>query len=211
MRSLRIAFFIFCVGFLCFACSAKNSFSMAERYQDNGDGTVTDVETGLQWMRCSLGQLWNGQTCEGEAQEYHWDTQQNPEFLVLAAYYGGFRFPTKEELATLVHCSSGLRDKLGGCDKRYARPTIDRVAFPNTPEYYFWTSTPSSYHADFDTVSDRYFDSKVRSAYGVYFYSGNVSSLMLALEGKGSGFHVRLVRSVENVSKEDLITILPQP
>ncbi|MEI6871170.1 MAG: hypothetical protein WCL08_02705, partial [Verrucomicrobiota bacterium] len=31
---------------------------LAGRYRDNGDGTVTDATTSLQWMRCSLGQEW---------------------------------------------------------------------------------------------------------------------------------------------------------
>lgn len=30
------------------------------RYRDHGDGTVTDVQTGRQWMRCSLRQTWQG-------------------------------------------------------------------------------------------------------------------------------------------------------
>ncbi len=28
-----------------------------------GNGTVIDKRTGLQWMRCSLGQEWTGETC----------------------------------------------------------------------------------------------------------------------------------------------------
>lgn len=28
---------------------------LSGRYQDNDDGTVTDVQTGLQWMYCALG------------------------------------------------------------------------------------------------------------------------------------------------------------
>jgi hypothetical protein len=37
----------------------------AKTYSDNGDGTVTDPTTGLTWMRCSMGQTWNGTTCTG--------------------------------------------------------------------------------------------------------------------------------------------------
>lgn len=45
---------------------------LAGRYRDNGDGTVTDVITGLQWMRFSLGQEWIGGVCKGEAKKYPW-------------------------------------------------------------------------------------------------------------------------------------------
>ena len=43
------------------------------RYRDLGDGTVLDPETGLQWMRCALGAVWDGKTCTGEPKEYSWD------------------------------------------------------------------------------------------------------------------------------------------
>lgn len=39
-------------------------------YIDNGDGTVTDTRTGLTWMRCALGQTWDGSTCVGVAGEH---------------------------------------------------------------------------------------------------------------------------------------------
>jgi len=39
----------------------------ASRFTDNGDGTVTDQATGLQWKRCSEGQDWSGGTCTGIA------------------------------------------------------------------------------------------------------------------------------------------------
>lgn len=35
------------------------------------EGTVTDPETGLMWMRCSLGQIWIGRACDGYDRD--WD------------------------------------------------------------------------------------------------------------------------------------------
>ena len=42
-------------------------------YKDLGDGTVLDTQANLQWMRCALGQTWNGQTCVGEAKQFNWN------------------------------------------------------------------------------------------------------------------------------------------
>ena len=58
----------------------------ASRFTDNGDGTVTDKATGLQWKRCSEGQAWSGGTCTGEATNQVW-----PAALQLAdvASYAG--------------------------------------------------------------------------------------------------------------------------
>lgn len=44
---------------------AINNSLIDGRYRDNRDGTVTDIKTKLQWMRCSVGQSWNGQSCAG--------------------------------------------------------------------------------------------------------------------------------------------------
>ena len=38
----------------------------------NSDGTVTHKTTGLMWMRCSLGQTWDGKTCKDMAAIYTW-------------------------------------------------------------------------------------------------------------------------------------------
>jgi hypothetical protein len=38
-------------------------------YTDNGDGTVTDNNTGLIWQKCSVGQT-NDATCSGPATNY---------------------------------------------------------------------------------------------------------------------------------------------
>lgn len=39
-------------------------------------GTWTDPKTGLMWMRCSMGQTWDGVTAQGKAIQYSWDRAQ---------------------------------------------------------------------------------------------------------------------------------------
>lgn len=46
--------------------------SRQDDFLPQGDGTVTDQRTGLQWMRCGMGQKWTGKTCEGKGYEYTW-------------------------------------------------------------------------------------------------------------------------------------------
>jgi hypothetical protein len=126
------------------------------RYRDHGDGTVTDVQTRRQWMRCSLGQTWQGSTCIGEAKGYTWQAALDAaSTLNRQGGYGGYRdwrVPTIEELRTLVYCSSGQpktwNDKGKPCEGDYERPTIYQPAFPNTPRERFWSSTPYASQAD---------------------------------------------------------------
>ena len=99
-------------------------------FTDNGDGTLTDSRLGLTWMRCSLGQVWQDDTCSGEPLALSWQ-----QALQMAHGYqfggkGGWRLPNVKELATITE---------GQC----VRPAINQVLFPNTPADDFWSASPS--------------------------------------------------------------------
>ncbi|CAN5257048.1 hypothetical protein BH11PSE11_BH11PSE11_15710 [soil metagenome] len=112
------------------------SVSSAHAFVDNGNGTVTDTGTGLTWMRCAIGQTWNGSTCTGLAVTLQWG-----QAVALNPQYAGrtdWRLAGIEELRTLVDTTqSGLK--------------INPIAFPNTPSVVsaggthsgFWSRTPS--------------------------------------------------------------------
>ncbi len=129
---------------------------LADRYKDNGDGTVTDVKTRLQWMRCSLGQKWQGGTCVGEVEKYDW--QSAPDAAKALNHQGGYasyrdwRVPTKEELETLFYCSSGKpktwNDTGISCKGDFKRPPIYQTAFPNTREEVYWSSSVHAHYPD---------------------------------------------------------------
>ncbi len=126
----------------------------ADRYRDNGDGTVTDVRTGLQWMRCSLGQTWQGGTCVGWAEKYTWQAALDAAATLNRqggyASYSDWRVPTKKELQTLIYCSSSQpniwNDTGQACKGGYERPTIYQPVFPNTPDSRYWSLDKTSYY-----------------------------------------------------------------
>jgi hypothetical protein len=114
----------------------------------NDGGIVKDTQTGLMWMRCSIGQTWNGSTCTGEAQRMNWH-----DAMAFRTSYGGYsdwRLPRKSELESLVYCSDGNYASLGSKEYGYICTsvvkqllTIDITYFPNTPKYHcwFWSSS----------------------------------------------------------------------
>lgn len=108
------------------------------RYRDLGDGTLLDIRTGLQWMRCALGQRWNGRTCDGEARSWTWNhLNDQVKGINQQGGYGGhtdWRVPTIDELKTLI-----VED---------AKPAIDLEAFSGTTCMWYWSSSPCAGSAD---------------------------------------------------------------
>jgi hypothetical protein len=156
-------------GALIFKDCTIGSSIINGRYFDLGDGTVLDIQTGLQWMRCALGQTWTGATCDGAAKKYNWYAAHSAvkELNTNGGYAGqcDWRLPSIDELKMLI--------------VENQKPTIDQQAFPNTPSSLFWSGSPDAYNSDI--------------AWVVNFYYGNAGNAGNAVN-RGDNNHVRLVR-----------------
>lgn len=160
------------------ACSAGTSNGSivestpdtASRFQDNGDGSITDLRTRLVWKRCAEGQTWESATatCSGAATTHSWT-----ESLALAkstsfAGRSDWRLPNRKELESIVEfCGHS--------------PAINLVLFPATPSERFWSS--STYLPD------------AARAWEVYFFDGYVGA-----SHKMISVHLRLVRDGASLS-----------
>ncbi len=150
------------------ACSDGKSSLPPERFQDNGDGTVTDMESKLMWMRCSGGQQWHGNRCVGAAGAYGWNAaRQHAETTSRdgGAFFADWRLPSLRELASIT-------DR--GCEN----PRTNLSVFPDTPSAPFWSSTPRPGESEGERVLALSF-----GAEGVL------------LARKEDRFHLRLVRT----------------
>lgn len=129
-------------------------------FVDNGDGTVLDENTGLQWIRCARGQSWTGSACDGTSGHYTWKSASTLTHSF--ANHSDWRIPTIKELHTLVTCTSGKQKSLkindlieqdGRCLGNYRRPTIDTDMFQNLDaELLYWSSNRLSSKKDFALV-----------------------------------------------------------
>lgn len=117
------------------AATCRNDITASTPDQDftlHNDGTVTHNSTGLMWMRCSLGQTWDGSTCTGAASTFTWQNALGEAQSHNFAGHSDWRLPNKNELASLV-------------EQRCVSPAINSEIFPSTPTGSFWSSSPYAY------------------------------------------------------------------
>jgi len=119
-----------------------------DAFTNQNNGTVTHNKTGLMWMRCLLGQTWDGSSCIGVGQTYTWQAALQISNGYGFAGYNDWRLPNKNELASIV-------------EQACFSPAINIIAFPNTPASNVWPSSPSAYGS--------------LGAWLVSFYNGQVS------------------------------------
>ena len=134
MQIRRVLVCFFCLSFNAWGQQCDNSrpFSTPDdKFVLNVDGTVTELESGLTWMRCALGQQWSGTTCEGEAKSFTWAEAYKEEDKVnIGAAYANlhnWRIPKLPELASIV-------------ERQCQYPRINLNVFPATPLGAFWTA-----------------------------------------------------------------------
>lgn len=155
---------------LCSCSVVASAATHSLRYQDNGDGTVTDHQLHLVWQRCNVGQVWLQGACHGNAARFNWRA-------ALQLETDGWRLPSIEELNSLVVCQDRQQGQKSTqkCTEHHDGPTIDRRHFPETPEYMHWSAT--GYKGNYTL------------AWGLHFDDGHVYA-----GGIDYRFYVRLVR-----------------
>ena len=180
MKALSHGFALLRLLALVFVLAGVATLAMAAKtYSDNGDGTVTDPTTGLVWMRCSMGQDWDGTTCTGTANTTTFDGANSLTGKVTFAGKSDWRVPNISELQTIV-------------DQSVINPAIDSVAFPNTPSSSFWSASGrtesgwkyNNYYAWYVDFSNGYANEKMVMSNSLY-----------SAWSDSSPFQVRLVRA----------------
>jgi hypothetical protein len=164
------------------ACTAANpnasviEATPSSAFIDNGDGTVTHELTALTWDRCSVGQSWNGGSCDGTASYTTWTGALTAAVTANTANHLGYsdwRLPNVRELLSIVEpCGHS--------------PAINQTLFPGTPAYYYFSASTSVTMPSFVWL--------------VYFADGYDRTYY-----KTSTFYARLVRGGQSLDPFDAL------
>ena len=100
------------------------------------DHIVVDLEHKIEWLRCSVGQRWDGNKCSGEIVNLSLDLVPEAINIANEQLGGNWRLPSKAELTSIV-CKS--------CPS----PKINGEIFPNTDNAPYWTSNRSIFNSKF--------------------------------------------------------------
>jgi hypothetical protein len=103
-------------------------------FTDNGNGTVTDNNTGLMWMKGEEAKTYNWYKATGT---YHKDNNPSSE-NVCGNHGAGWRLPSIRELMSIVDYSIP-----------YSGPTIQKTYFPEATYNDYWSSTACAYTPDY--------------------------------------------------------------
>ena len=90
---------------------------------------VTDLETGLIWQKCPLGQT--GDDCAGSAQQFNWAAALRAAETETQKTGKAWRLPNIKELLSIME---------GKCSS----PAINLTIFPNTNSISFWSASPDA-------------------------------------------------------------------
>lgn len=136
-------------------CTFDTSKCFADRFVDNGDGTITDHQTGLMWQKQLGGTSWEFDSqgvgnCRNCVNDYYTWTVAMSEWLSALngrtnnqntqpgyAGYSDWRLPTIVELKTILDTSAG------GCGGG-SGPCVNAIFNDSdsfTAAYFYWSST----------------------------------------------------------------------
>lgn len=162
-------------------------------------GMWRDPKTNLVWMRCSLGQTWDGKmwddkTCKGAAKGYTWQ-----EALDVATAFnkdGGFGgytdwvVPHIEDLSSIRYCFTGFEESIKIPAKAGGTKIVDKLCkglgltinpdiFPNATRGSYWSSSTVDYNSNLAWIVS-FYDGSVSG----FYKTNNIGSVFLVRSGQ---------------------------
>lgn len=158
-------------------------------YRDNGDGTITDLNTGLMWVKA-------------RGKKVTWAHAVAGASKCRVGGYTDWRMPTIKELYSLINFTGGIRPGMGRIDPA-ERSAADSIPYIDTRYFGFKYGDPSQGVRGIDCQdwsATRYVSTTMRGAatiFGVNFADGRIKGYPLVNPPKlGPGYKKLYVRYV---------------
>lgn len=159
-------------------------------YRDNGDGTVTDLVTGLMWQQ--------------DFTELDWSDAESAAAAAKTGGYTDWRVPTIKELYSLID----FRGDQGSAPPETATPPADAVPFIDTDYFDFEYPTENRY-IDAQYITRTQYTSTTMNGnatfFGVNFADGRIKGYPI-YPPDGRQYYARFVRGNNNYGVNDLAT-----
>ena len=114
----------------------SNNKALSNNYFMEKEHLVLDFQNNILWLRCSVGQVWKNNTCEGTAIKLTMDQVNQAKEKAREQLEGDWRLPTRKELESIVCFECG-------------KVKINSKFFPNTPYEPFWTGEKNVWYKNF--------------------------------------------------------------
>ncbi|MDV7339956.1 DUF1566 domain-containing protein [Terasakiella sp. A23] len=173
----------------------------APHYKDNGDGTVSDLVSGLMWQKRFY-------------RNTHWNTAEDIARNATEGGHKDWRVPTIKELYSLINHGGAT----GRMDPNSREKPSDAVPYLNT-EYFDFEYPPEApsgtYSSHIRYIDSQYITSTIyegftmgrnKTFFGVNFADGRIKGYPVFGQKGGDGFYLRLVRGNPEYGKNKFAT-----
>jgi len=120
------------------------------RFSLHDNATLTDNKTSLIWMRCSIGQSWDGSECIGSLDAFNWQGAINRAASTNFANYDDWRLPNIQELASIIEVAC-------------SNPSINESVFSNIGFTSYWSSSSFAGFSSYAWYINFYNDAQSRA------------------------------------------------
>ena len=129
-------FVIILFAIIIFNIFSTNNKVLSNHYLMEKEHLILDFRNNVFWIRCSVGQIWKNNACEGKAIKLTMEQVEQAIKTANEQLGGDWRLPTRKELESIVcfECS---------------KVKIDSKLFPNTPYEPFWTGEKNTWYKNF--------------------------------------------------------------
>ena len=128
--SFTIFYIIIINIFYCNNKAFSNNFLMEKQH------LILDLQNNIFWLRCSVGQVWENNSCKGKAIKLTMKQVDQAKKKAQEQLDGDWRLPTRKELESIVCFECG-------------KVKINSKFFPNTPYEPFWTGEKNTWYKNF--------------------------------------------------------------